>query len=270
MHYAWFIWLSLALVAAPTVKTAGAAQTVPHEAFYSVTLERLNFPGKVVHSSGEMAMSVSRDCEKWTLRHETNFSMELEGNEETYFVNRYRLYESLDGRRLDFRVVHKQNGHVVLNIKGSATLPADGSSGTARFDLPEARVLPLPPKTGFPMAQAHLTIDRLSAGEVFSRYVLFEGSGVYQVTDVSAGKDMAVQALPEGDLGLLGGESWRVESTLFPYGAIDAEPAGLTVTQTQANGISPAFLVDYGNLVARGELKSIRRLAEPECQAPGR
>jgi hypothetical protein len=34
---------------------------------------------------------------------------------------------------------------------------------------------------------------------------------------------------------------------------------------TLANGILPAFLVDYGNLVAPGELKSIRRLAGPEC-----
>lgn len=265
MHRAWFIWLLLASVAAPVVNAAGAAQTVSHEAFYKVTLERLKIPGKVLRSSGEMAMSVSRDCEKWTLRHETNFSMELEGNRTSYFVNRYRLYESLDGRRLDFRVVHKQNGHTLLNIKGSATLPADGTNGTARFDLPEERILPLPPKTGFPMAQAHLTIDRLGAGENFSRYVLFEGSGVYQVTDVAAGKDMAVQVLPEGDLGLLGGKSWRVESTLYPYGAIDAEPAGTTITQTQANGVSPAFLVDYGNLVVRGELNSIRRLAEPEC-----
>jgi hypothetical protein len=115
------------------------------------------------------------------------------------------------------------------------------------------------------MAQAHLTIDRLDAGEVFSRYVLFEGSGVYQVTDVSAGKDMTIVAPPKGDLGLLGGKSWRVESTLYPYGAIDAEPAGTTITQTQANGVSPAFLVDYGNLVVRGELKSIRRIAEPDC-----
>jgi len=270
MRHPRYIWLFLALAAVPAGNTAGAAQTVPHEAFYTVTLERLNIPGKVVRSSGEMAMSVSRDCEKWTLRHETNFSLELEGQPESYFVNRYRLYESLDGRRLDFTVVHKQDGHTVLNLKGSATLPADGSVGTARFNLPEARVLPLPPKTGFPMAQAHLTIDRLGAGEAFSRYVLFEGSGVYHVTDISAGRDMPVGTTPEGDLSLLGGKSWRVESTLYPYGAIDTGPAGFTITQTQENGVSPAFLVDYGDLVARGELKSIRRLAEPECQAPGR
>ena len=260
-----FIWLLLGFVAAPAANTAGAAQTVPHEAYYSVTLDRLKIPGKVLRSSGEMAMSVSRDCEKWTLRHETNFSMELEGSREAYFVNRYRLYESLDGTRLDFRVVHKQNGHTVLNVKGSATLPADGSNGTAHFDLPERRSLPLPPKTGFPMAQAHLTIDRLAAGDTFSRYVLFEGSGVYHVTDVSAGKDLTVKAAPAGDLSLLDGKSWRVKSTLYPYGAIDTEPAGITITQTLANGVSPAFLADYGNLVLRGELKSIRRLAEPEC-----
>lgn len=265
MRRLWFTLLFLAPVAAPAGNTAGAAQTVPHEAYYNVTLEQLKIPGQVLRSNGEMAMSVSRDCEKWTLRHETNFSVELEGNQTTYFVNRYRLYESLDGRRLDFRVVHKQNGETVLNIKGSATLPVDGSNGTVHFDSPEKRILPLPPKTGFPMAQAHLTIDRLGSGEAFSRYVLFEGSGVYQVTDVAAGKDMAVRAMPEGDLSLLDGRSWRVESTLYPYGAIDAEPAGKTVTQTQENGVSQAFLVDYGILVARGELKSIRRLADPEC-----
>jgi hypothetical protein len=265
MRHAVFILAFMAAIQATAGDAAIAAQTVPHEAFYNVTLERLKFPGKVVRSSGEMAMRVSHDCEKWTLRHETNFNLELEGNQELYFANRYRLFESLDGRRLDFRVVHRQNGQTILDIKGSASLPQDGTAGVAQFDKPHRKTLPLPPETGFPMAQSHLTIDRLSAGETFSRYVLFEGSGVYQVTDVSAGKAMAVSTRPEGDLDLLDSPSWRVESTLYPYGAIDAEPAGTTVTQTQANGVLSAFLVDYGSLVARGELKSIRRLAEPDC-----
>lgn len=266
MRRSWLTLLLLASVATQATGTARAAQTVPHEAFYNITLEQLKMPGTVLRSSGEMAMSVSRDCEKWTLRHETNFRLELEGNQEINFVNRYRLFESLDGKRLDFRVIHMQNGHTVLNIKGQATLPAGQSAGEAHFSLPAEKTLPLPPETGFPMTQAHMTIDRLGAGETLSRYVLFEGSGIYQVTDISAGKDMELHARPEGDTDLLDGRSWRVESTLFPYGAIDSGPAGSTITQTQENGVSPAFLVDYGNLIARGELKSIHRLADPSCQ----
>lgn len=265
MPRALIIAFLLAFLGATEGATAVAAQTVPHEAYYKVVLERLKIPGKVLRSGGEMAVRVSRDCRKWNLRHETNFSLELEGNQEIYFANRYHLFESLDGSRLDFRVVHRQNGHTILDIKGSASLPRDGSSGTARFEEPVQRVLPLPPETGFPMTQAHLTLERLAAGEVFSRYVLFEGSGLYHVTDVSAGAPMVTSVQPKGDLELLEGESWRVESTLYPYGAIDAEPAGTTVTQTLANGVSPAFLVDYGMLVARGELKSIRRLPDPDC-----
>lgn len=257
--------LLLASFATQATSTAWAAQTVSHEAFYNISLEQLKMPGTVLRSSGEMAMSVSRDCEKWTLRHETNFRLELEGNQEIYFVNRYRLFESLDGKRMDFRVIHMQNGHTVLNIKGQATLPAGAGTGQAHFELPTERVLPLPPETGFPMTQAHMTIDRLGAGETLSRYVLFEGSGIYQVTDVSAGRNIELHARPEGDVNLLDGRSWRVESTLFPYGAIDSGPAGSTITQTMENGVSPAFLVDYGNLIARGELKSIRRLSEPSC-----
>lgn len=265
MRRALYFLLLLAPLTAAGGGTACAAQTVSHEAYYAVTLDHLKMAGTALRSRGEMAMRISRDCEKWTLRHETNFSMTLEGNREIYFENRYRLFESLDGKRLDFRVIHKQNGAVVLNIKGTARLPGDGSPGAAHFELPEARTLPLPPETGFPMAQADLTINRLRTGKAFSRYVLFEGSGVYQVTDVAAGDDMVSHIKPEGDLDLLGGPSWRVESTLYPYGAIDAEPAGTTITQTQANGVSTVFLADYGIMVARGELRSIRRLAEPDC-----
>lgn len=264
MRRALIFLFSLALPLAAAGGTAGAG-TVSHEARYTVTLDRLKIAGTVLRASGEMAMRVSRDCEKWTLRHETNFNMVLEGNREIYFENRYRLFESLDGRRLDFRVIHKQNGAVVLNIKGTARLPADGSPGAAHFELPEAKTLPLPPETGFPMAQSNRTIDRLNAGKEFSRYVLFEGSGVYQVTDVAAGSPLVSRIKPEGDVDLLSGRSWRVESTLYPYGAIDSQPAGTTVTQTLANGISTSFLADYGILVARGDLRSIRRIAEPDC-----
>lgn len=265
MSPARFITLFLAILGATIGYAAAAAQTVPHEAFYRVTLEELKIPGRVLGSSGEMAMSVARDCQKWIVRHETNFSVELEGRQEIFFANRYRLFESLDGTRLDFRVTHRQNGHTILDLEGTASLPGNGEAGIARFERPASRVLPLPPGTGFPMAQSHLTISRLEAGETFSRYVLFEGSGVYHVTDVAAGRQMTVTTQPAGDLSLLEGRSWRVKSTLYPFGAIDAEPAGTTVTQTQANGVSPAFLVDYGIMVARGELKSIRRLADPEC-----
>jgi hypothetical protein len=265
MRRASYLLILLALLAVPAGGKAHAARTVSHEAHYTVTLDRLKTAGTVLRASGEMAMRVSRDCKKWTLRHETNFSMVLEGNREIYFENRYRLFESLDGKRLDFRVIHTQNGAVVLNIKGTARLPADGTPGAAHFELPEAKTLPLPPETGFPMTQSNLTIDRLSAGKEFSRYVLFEGSGVYQVTDVAAGSSLVSRIEPEGDLDLLAGPSWRVESTLYPYGAIDAQPAGTTVTQTLANGVSTSFLADYGILVARGDLRSIRRIAEPNC-----
>ena len=253
------------LVALPVGTPSWAAQTVPHEAYYRVTVEKLKVPGDILSASGEMAMRVSRDCQKWTVQHETNFRVVFSGGRRFDIESTYRIHEALDGARLDFKAITKVNGAIVVNTKGSARILADGTSGEVEFRLPEKRLVKLPPNTGFPLSLANRSIDLLRAGNNINRYVLFDGVGIYHVTDVAAGEAILLSTRPEGDVDLLASRSWRIESTLFPYGVIDSEPAGTVVTQTQENGIASGFLADYGELIARGELKSIRRLPDPDC-----
>lgn len=255
--------LALALVAvAPNVV---AAQTVPHEAHYRVTVDKLRTPGVILNAAGEMAMSVERDCEKWTVQHETRFNANFVGGDRFSIETLYRIHEAIDGSRLDFRATTRLNGNLVVDSKGSARMPRDGSAGSVRLRRPEVRELGLPTGTIFPMAVAHQSIDSLKANKAIGRYVLFDGVGIYHVTDVAAGKPLPLSNKPKGDVELLAVRSWKVESTLFPYGVVDAEPVGIVVTQTQENGIATGFLADYGRLIARGELTSVHRLTEPEC-----
>lgn len=253
------------LMALPVATASWATQTVPHEAYYKVTVEKLKIPGEILSANGEMAMSVSRDCQKWTVQHETKFQAGFSGGRRFDIESTYRIHEALDGARLDFRAITKVNGVVVVNTKGSARIFADGTRGEVEFRLPENRLVELPPDTGFPLWLANRSIDLLKAGNKINRYVLFDGVGIYHVTDVAAGEAMLLSTRPDGDVDLLAARSWRIESTLFPYGVIDSEPAGTVVTQTQENGIASGFMADYGELIARGELKSIRRLPDPDC-----
>lgn len=254
--------LALAIVATPAV---AAGQTVPHEARYRVTVEKLRTPGVILNAAGEMAMSVEQDCDKWTVQHETRFGADFVGGDRFSIETLYRIHEAIDGHRLDFRAKTRLNGDLVVDSKGSAILARDGSGGSVKFRRPDYRELPLPAETIFPMAVAHRSIDSLKADKAIGRYVLFDGVGVYHVTDVAAGKPLPMSAKPRGDVELLAVRSWKVESTLFPYGVVDAQPVGIVVTQTQENGIATGFLADYGRLIARGELTSVYRLPDPEC-----
>lgn len=251
--------LSLALASTPAV----AAQTTPHEARYTVLLGKLKIPGEVRSSAGEMAVRITRDCQKWTVQQETYFKVWLEGGREIDIRNKYRIHEALDGSRLEFYALTTVNGQVAINTKGIATLSKDG--GTAIFSKPEENEIPLPAGTGFPISVANLSLETLIAGETISRYLLFDGTGVYHVTDVVAGKPTPLRVTPEGDIELLESRAWLVESALFLYGSVDSEPVGTIVTQTQENGIATRFEVDYGVVTARGVLSSIRRLDDFVC-----
>jgi hypothetical protein len=251
--------LSAALTGAPTL----AAQTVPHEAHYVVTLGELKIPGEVRSSDGDMAVRVTRDCQKWTVQQETYFKVWLKDGGEIDIRNRYRIHEALDGSRLEFYALTTVNGRVAINTKGIATMSDDG--GTVSFSKPEERKIALPAGTGFPIAVANMSLEMLISGKTISRYLMFDGTGVYHVTDVVAGKPTPLRVTPEGDIELLDSRVWLVESALYPYGSVDSEPAGTVVTQTQENGIATRFEVDYGMVTARGVLSSIRRLDDFDC-----
>lgn len=255
------IWLVVLMAGPPS----WAAQTVPHEAYYKVTIERLKVPGEVLSAGGEMVMSVRRDCKKWTVQHETNFGADFAGGRRFDIESMYRIHEALDGGRLDFRATTRVNGTTVVNTKGTARISPGGGGGEVEFRQPQTGQVKLPPDAGFPVSLANRSIELLKAGNMINRYVLFDGVGIYHVTDVAAGEAMPLSTRPDGDVDLLAARSWRIESTLFPYGVIDSEPAGTVVTQTLENGIASSFLADYGELIAKGELKLIRRLPDPDC-----
>ncbi len=255
--------VAIAFLAALAGAPAQAAQTVPHEAYYSVTLGKLKIPGEVRSSDGNMAVLITRDCQKWTVQQETYFRIWLEDGREIDIRNRYRIHEALDGSRLEFYTLTTVNGRVVINTKGVATMSQDG--GTVSFSKPEENEIALPAGTGFPISVANRSLEALIAGKTISRYLLFDGTGVYHVTDVVAGTPTPLRVTPEGDTDLLRSRAWMVKSALYPYGSVDSEPAGTVVTQTLENGIATRFEVDYGVVTARGVLSSIRRLADFDC-----
>lgn len=245
---------------------AGAAQTVPHEAHYRVKLGVLKIPGEVKWSDGDMAVQVTRDCQKWTVQQETWFEVRFADGREFDIRSRYRFHEALDGKRFEFTVVTQVNGQTTLDTKGIAILPEnEDGDGLAMFSKPEAAELELPAGVGFPVTVANRSLEMLASGAPFSRYLIFDGTGLYNVTDIVVGQPIPLKVRPEGDIELLRSRAWRVKSTMFPYKAGDTGPASEVITQTLENGIVDRFVIDYGALTAEGVLSSILRLSDPEC-----
>lgn len=90
--------VAIALLAALAGAPALAVQTTPHQAHYVVTLGELKIPGEVRSSEGEMAVRISRDCQKWTVQQETYFKVWLKDGREIDIRNKYRIHEALDGK----------------------------------------------------------------------------------------------------------------------------------------------------------------------------
>ncbi len=255
--------IAIILLSALTGAPALAVQTVPHEAYYTVRLGELKIPGEVQNSEGKMAVRISRDCQKWTVQQETYFKVWLKDGRVIDIRNKYRIHEALDGSRLEFYALTTVNGEVAINTRGIATMSKDG--GTVLFSKPEENEIALPAGTGFPIAVANLSLEALISGKTISRYLMFDGTGVYHVTDVVAGETTPLRVTPEGDTDLLKSRAWLVKSALYPYGSVDSEPAGAVTTQTLENGIATRFEVDYGMVSAHGVLSSIRRLDDLDC-----
>ena len=112
-----------ALAATPT----GAAEIIPYQAVYRLSLKNLDVDGWADTSSGIMEVSVTRDCFHFGYDRRLEFDIVYTDDRETHLVVEDRLRESVDGRHFWFRSRTTLNGRTVAIIAGEANRPEEGS-----------------------------------------------------------------------------------------------------------------------------------------------
>lgn len=241
---------------------AAAAELATYSARYNLVLEELNIPGEAKAWDGAAAIRIARDCQKWSLRIETAFTLSLGGGSvfKLYSVEKYR--ESLDGTRLEFELVLKINGTVSDHRKGVAVLEGKGKPGRATFRIPKGKTVDLPAGTELPVAGTASLVANLAKGGTEWWQILFMAGELLTLSHSVDEKGVSLAKQPKGDTRLTKFSGWRVNSTARRH------ETGETLrlqSLVHPNGLTSQYLTEQELVTYAHELVEIRALPAPEC-----
>lgn len=130
--------LSLAALAALLAGgSAQAAEIVPYEAVYRLSLKNERVEGWADNSSGTMEVKLSRDCFHYGYDRKLQFNVVYTNEKETRLVIEDRTRESLSGRHLWFWSRTTLNDETVGIVSGSAERPEEGAVVEEREEVVE-------------------------------------------------------------------------------------------------------------------------------------
>lgn len=264
--------LLVALVSA--LAAAGPASAAPageplaaHRAVYALSLGDLRSSSAVADAAGRFEFEWSDVCDGWAVNQRFRLALLYEDGLSVSFGWSLSSWESKDGRQYRFFIRRFDGAGEVEQVRGEATLAADGS-GRAVFHEPERREVALPPGTLFPTAHTRHVLAEAARGAAPIWTQVFDGSGEGGPFGVSAvlSRALAPGAPAQIESPLLEGvASWRV--SLAYYGA---EPGELEPEQEQdlrlfANGVVDEMRLDYGDFVLDADLAGLAPLPRPNC-----
>ena len=157
--------------AAQTANTAFAA----HKALYQIRLASAKSGAQVINISGDMFYEWQPSCDGWTSNNRFNLLYEYADAPTTQITSDFSTYETFDGKSLSFTSQSKQDGQVLDELRGSASIDAEGK-GEAVYSKPRGLAFDLPAGTLFPMAHTVEMLKKIKEGKKFFNAVIFDGS----------------------------------------------------------------------------------------------
>ena len=106
---------------------APAAEIVPHQAMYRLTLQDIKIDGWAETSSGTMEVKVLRDCFHYGIDRHIDFKIKYTDDRETHIVIEERLREAVEAQQYWFWSRTTLNGKTVAIITGDAVRPEGGT-----------------------------------------------------------------------------------------------------------------------------------------------
>jgi hypothetical protein len=251
-----------------SVAPARAAEFVPHQAAYALTLHSSRQGAGVVAASGEMIADWSEACEGWTFDHKFALDVTYATGASTRITSNVATWESRDGREYRFTVRNLADDDVTEAFEGHASLDGPGKGGTAVFDRPDAQTFDLPKGTMFPVAHTLLILDK--AGEEATTVIrpVFDGlsdEGAYEINAV-IGRPMAPPSAGHPVTGKLAGKrSWPVTMAFFPVSSNDAQPEHEIALRLYENGVADEFLIRFDEFAVKAKLSALSLSNRPKC-----
>ncbi len=248
----------LAIAALLLSWTAQAQPLAAHKAMYELQMHSAR--SDVIAASGKMAYEVTDACDAWAVRQRLEMTITNRDGQDTDMISDYTTWESKDGSRLRYRLRQTTDDAVTSEISGEATLSAPGGTGTARYTLPEATEKKLPAGTLFPMAHTEALLKAAAAGKKFIALPLFDGTSATGAQDSSVAIASWLPPGPSQWKGLETLPSGRVHIAFFDNDNANQQPDYEVGMRYWSNGVADEMLMDFGDFVMRGTLKTFNLL----------
>ena len=241
---------------------------VPHQAGYTLDINRTNRDSQVSDANGAMVYTWGETCDGWTV--EQRFVLNIvQGNGNVIQLTAFSsTWEAKDGGRLRFNIKRERNGETVEKIRGEARLDAPDEFGYAKFELPKPASIKLPKGTVFPTMHTLRLLRRATKGVKTDRQFVFDGSELEGASLVSAfilPPKMPKEPNPTLMPPLGPREIRSINLAFFAPAGGALEPEFEMSIALQDNGIAPSLLLDYGDYAVRGTLVRLKELDKPDC-----
>ncbi|MCQ8276840.1 cell envelope integrity EipB family protein [Acetobacteraceae bacterium KSS8] len=257
------LYVLLALVAVPAVAMpastpADMARDVhlaPHTARYELSLASTS-DGNTVAATGDMNFKVTDSCQNWATQQQLRLQIATREGQSSNLVSTYATLESKDGRHLSFDMEERDNGQLTQQVRGEASLDADGK-GRVRFTLPTPATLALPAGTLFPMMHTAAIIRAAEEGKRSIDPLLFDGTSADGPSDsyvTILGWHPPPTDSDQPSLRKLG--SGRVHVAFFSRKPGTMTPDYEVGMRYFANGVSDRLRMNFGSFVMNGAMVS--------------
>lgn len=243
---------------------AAAIDLLSHRAIYRLSLLTADRGGGYADVQGGLVIELKHGCEGWISNQRLGFAATTsDGPGFTYDV-RFSSWESEDATRLRFSVRSFEDGQVSEEYRGKADLSGPGGAGMAEFALPEqTEPVQLPAGTLFPTEHVRRLIEVAQKGERLSVHDVFDGSGEEGLNRITA----VIGAPFEHRPGTAEAERrWRVTLAYHEPGDDDTLPAFEAAFELNKAGVLNDIVLDYGELVLKGEMEKLETLAAERCE----
>lgn len=256
--------ISAAILFAPAV--APAADIVPHRAIYKLTPGPVRNGSGIADVRGSMMFEWADACDGWTIIQHFRMTFLHTDGEEVKMATNYATWESRDGRSYRYTMRKLVNGELNEEVRGEASIAANGGAGTARFLRPEAKDMPLPAGTLFPTTHTIALLDKAVAGEKLFNRTVFDGAdaeGGSEINAVIGDRTAASVALLTDRFKEVA--AWPVRMAFFPLKSDQASPEYEMSMTLLRNGIAESMKIDYGDFTVQAVLDALELLPASGC-----
>ena len=236
-----------------------------HRAIYTLNLHTVRAGSTVTDVDGQMLFRWGESCDGWTVEQRYHLDFLYSQGHESQVRSAYSTWETKDGLEFSFNLRRDTNGVVEEELRGMATLQAEGGPGRVVYRLPEAAERLLPDGTIFPTAHSLMLLDKAEAGEAFYPAILFDGTDSHGLSEVSAFIGSPFEPGRGGADPLLQRPSWPVRLAFFSMADNKPEPDFELDIELLDNGIVSDMIIDYGDFAVRAELSELEPLGEVDC-----